>query len=165
MFIYAQNHGKQMVVDIWVPLDFCLFFSMGIYAYICLRRIKDQAELKKIFDKSPLKINRMDTVDLFKVSKRIKKRKMKVIKDHLTELQRLRTLATHMENVRHTVNLSEDVYSKSFRAFHKITAAKQQLTLQEIHEGWYLAIYVFFLQMFFVLTVFMVCMGIEGIKF
>ena len=39
--VYWKHHGSQMIVDLWVPLDFSIFISMGIYAYICLRRIKN----------------------------------------------------------------------------------------------------------------------------
>ena len=40
LYVYWWEHGSQLIVDLWIPLDFLIFLSMAIYAFICHR--KDQ---------------------------------------------------------------------------------------------------------------------------
>lgn len=37
LYIYYKEHDTQLICDLWIPLDFLIFMSMGLYAYICLR--------------------------------------------------------------------------------------------------------------------------------
>lgn len=48
LYVYSIENGSQLIADLWIPLDFLIFLSMAIYAFICHR--KDQT-LKSRQDK------------------------------------------------------------------------------------------------------------------
>ena len=42
LYVYYYEHGTQMIVDLWIPLDFLIFLSMAIYAFICYRKAQQE---------------------------------------------------------------------------------------------------------------------------
>ena len=49
LYIYYYHHGEQMIVDLWIPLDFLIFLSMAIYAFICYRKaLKEKSQQDKL---------------------------------------------------------------------------------------------------------------------
>jgi len=34
LFVFYSKHGEILIADLWIPLDFLIFLSMGVYAYM-----------------------------------------------------------------------------------------------------------------------------------
>jgi hypothetical protein len=88
-YVYWQEHGKYLVVDLWVPLDFCIFLAAAIYAYLCHRKTLKRQRLKRILDKSPLvRPELMEQNELKTLRNKLRKRKMSSLEEHVDEIQR-----------------------------------------------------------------------------
>lgn len=73
---------------------------------------------------SLIKPERLKSKELSRLKKKLAKRHMKCIAEHINEIERQRSLINEMKNVRITLSLVDDCYSKAFRAFHYVSCAK-----------------------------------------
>lgn len=113
--------------------------------------------MKQLFQSSPS--------NLTFVKRRAKRKRQNEISDQVSELQRHRSLVDSMYNIGITVSLNEDCYSKSFRAFHKASAAKLRLTTREINDGFHTALYVYGIQLFFFVAIYAVITNLTSVTF
>lgn len=84
LFVFYSKHGEILIADLWIPLDFLIFLSMGVYAYMVHKTQIDATNhqvFQEIISKSPVPLEKMESGDFRTLKKKLRRKKLNGISD------------------------------------------------------------------------------------